>query len=152
MRVGVNGREMADENIPLVLDVLQRMVRQGMEPQLTSGLAEWLIRKGATVEFPVLTPELLSAQDLDLFMREMENGDVALALLNRGRAGAGSQTIDLAQLGYAPATQVSVRDVWAAETLSPVRGSFATRPLASHETILLRVSLVTKPAPRGGEL
>ena len=91
-------------------------------------------------------------QDLDLFMREMENGDVALALLNRGRAGAGSQTIDLAQLGYAPSTQVSVRDVWAAETLSPVRGSFATRPLASHETILLRVSLVTKPAPRGGEL
>ena len=57
MRVGVNGREMADENIPLVLDVLQRMVRHGMEPQLTSGLAEWLLRKGVTVEYTVLAPE-----------------------------------------------------------------------------------------------
>ena len=76
---------------------------------------------------------------------------MALALLNRGRAGAGSQTIDLSLLGYAPSTLVSVRDVWAAETLSPVRGSFVTRPVASHETLLLRISLVTKPA-RGGEL
>ena len=68
MRVGVNGREMADENIPLVLDVLQRMVRQGMEPQLTSGLAEWLIRKGVAMKFPILATELLSSQDLDLFI------------------------------------------------------------------------------------
>ena len=64
----------------------------------------------------------------------------------------GAQVVDLSTFGFAPSQAIYVRDVWAAEMLSPVRGSFATRPLASHETILLRVSLVTKPAPRGGEL
>ena len=79
--------------------------------------------------------------DLDLFARDMENGDVALALLNRGRAGAGPQTIDLTLLGYAPATPVFVRDVWAAATLGPFAGAFSTRALESHETLLLRLSL-----------
>ena len=92
-------------------------------------------------------------QDLDLFMREMENGDLALALLNRGRDGAAGQTLDLTQLGYAPTTRVTVRDVWAATTLGPVSGSFATRAIASHEVLLLRVSLVAAAAPaRGREL
>jgi NAD+ kinase len=100
MRVGVNGREMADENIPLVLDVLQRMVRQGMEPQLTSGLAEWLIRKGATVEFPVLTPELLSAQDLDLFIGLGGDGTLLDTVALVGRTGIPILGINLGRLGF----------------------------------------------------
>ena len=83
----------------------------------------------------------LAPQDLDMFMRMMENGDVALALLNRGRSAVGAQSIDLAALGYAPAQRVYVRDVWAATTLGPVSGAFATRPIDSHETILMRLSL-----------
>ena len=100
MRVGVNGRELADENIPLVLDVLQRMVRQGMEPQLTSGLAEWLIRKGATVEFPVLTPELLSAQDLDLFIGLGGDGTLLDTVALVGRTGIPILGINLGRLGF----------------------------------------------------
>lgn len=100
MRVGVNGREMADENIPLVLDVLQRMVRQGMEPQLSSGLAEWLIRKGATVEFPVLTPELLSAQDLDLCIGLGGDGTLLDTVALVGRTGIPILGINLGRLGF----------------------------------------------------
>jgi NAD+ kinase len=100
MRVGVNGREMADENIPLVLDVLQRMVRQGMEPQLTSGLAEWLIRKGATVECPVLTPELLSAQDLDLCIGLGGDGTLLDTVALVGRTGIPILGINLGRLGF----------------------------------------------------
>jgi NAD+ kinase len=91
---------MADENIPLVLDVLQRMVRQGMEPQLTSGLAEWLIRKGATVEFPVLTPELLSAQDLDLFIGLGGDGTLLDTVALVGRTGIPILGINLGRLGF----------------------------------------------------
>lgn len=100
MRVGVNGREMADENIPLVIDVLQRMVRQGMEPQLSSGLAEWLIRKGATVEFPVLTPELLSAQDLDLCIGLGGDGTLLDTVALVGRTGIPILGINLGRLGF----------------------------------------------------
>jgi NAD+ kinase len=82
------------------LDVLQRMVRQGMEPQLTSGLAEWLIRKGATVEFPVLTPELLSAQDLDLFIGLGGDGTLLDTVALVGRTGIPILGINLGRLGF----------------------------------------------------
>ena len=100
MRVGVNGREMADENIPLVLDVLQRMVRQGMEPQLTSGLAEWLIRKGVAMKFPILATELLSSQDLDLFIGLGGDGTLLDTVALVGRTGIPILGINLGRLGF----------------------------------------------------
>ena len=78
---------------------------------------------------------------------EMDNGDVALALLNRGAADVAPISVDLTQFGYAPATPVYVRDVWAATTSGPFTGSFSSRAVASHETVLLRLMLA-KP---GGE-
>jgi NAD+ kinase len=100
MRVGVNGRELADENIPLVLDVLQRMVRQGMEPQLTSGLAEWLIRKGVAMKFPILATELLSSQDLDLFIGLGGDGTLLDTVALVGRTGIPILGINLGRLGF----------------------------------------------------
>ena len=100
MRVGVNGREMADENIPLVLDVLQRMVRQGMEPQLTSGLAEWLIRKGVTVEYTVLAPERVSGQALDLCIGLGGDGTLLDTVALVGRSGIPILGINLGRLGF----------------------------------------------------
>ncbi len=100
MRVGVNGREMADENIPLVLDVLQRMVRHGMEPQLTSGLAEWLIRKGVTVEYTVLAPERVSGQALDLCIGLGGDGTLLDTVALVGRSGIPILGINLGRLGF----------------------------------------------------
>ena len=77
---------------------------------------------------------------LDLFSRDMENGDLALALLNRGATRQEGVMILLAELGYAPAQRVIVRDVWAKETKT-VMGSYTTRAMDTHETILLRLSL-----------
>jgi hypothetical protein len=94
---------------------------------------------------------LFAPPPVDAYMKPMNNGDVALALLNRGASDVGAQTVDLAQFGYAPAQAVYVRDVWAATTLGPFMGSFATRAVASHETLLLRLSLA-KPSLGGEEL
>jgi len=67
---------------------------------------------------------------------------LALAVLNRGAAVVGPQTVDLATLGFAPAQRVVVRDVWAATTSGAVVGSFATRSIESHETLLLTIAPV----------
>ena len=88
---------------------------------------------------------LFAPPAVDAYMKTMDNGDVALALLNRGASDVAGQTVDLTQFGYAPATPVFVRDVWAATTLGPFAGAFSTRGVASHETLLLRLSLA-KPS------
>jgi len=90
---------------------------------------------------------LYAPPPVSAYMKPMNNGDVALALLNRGSADVGPQAVDLAVFGYAPGQPVFVRDVWAAATLGPFAGSFTTRPIASHETRLLRLSLA-KPSAR----
>lgn len=100
MRVGVNGREMAEENIPLVLDVLQRMVRHGMEPQLTGGLTEWLGRKGVSVKYPVLTPEMMSGPDLDLCIGLGGDGTLLDTVALVGRSGIPILGINLGRLGF----------------------------------------------------
>ena len=82
----------------------------------------------------------------NMYLKPMSNGDVALALLNRGDAAIANQTVDLTALGYAPAQGVMVRDVWAASTSGPHLGSFMTRAIESHETLLLRLSNAVAPA------
>ena len=67
---------------------------------------------------------------------------MALAVLNRGAANVPAQTIGLAALGFEPSQRVMVRDVWANTTQGPFEGSIVTRAVASHETLLLRLTLV----------
>jgi alpha-galactosidase len=84
---------------------------------------------------------LFAPPPVNSYMKTMDNGDVALALLNRGAADVAPISVDLTQFGYAPATPVYVRDVWAATTSGPFTGSFSSRAVASHETVLLRLML-----------
>jgi hypothetical protein len=90
--------------------------------------------------------QLPGAATVDTYLKPLApRGGVqplALAVLNRGAAGVGPQVIDLASLGFAPAQRVTVRDVWAAATGAPVAGSFATRAIDSHETLLLVITPV----------
>ncbi len=112
MRVGVNGREMAEDNIPLVLDVLQRMMRHGMEPQLTSGLAEWLARKGAASDLPLLTPDKVNVQNLDLCIGLGGDGTLLDTVALVGRTGIPVLGINLGRLGFL--SNVRLEDVDAA--------------------------------------
>lgn len=66
---------------------------------------------------------------------------LALAVLNRGDAAVQGQLIDLTQFSYGPSTPVMVRDIWQGVTQGPFAGNFTTRPIASHETLLLRIYL-----------
>ncbi len=65
---------------------------------------------------------------------------MALAVLNRGSAGVPGQNVSLADLGFAPAQRVVVRDVWAGTTSGAVAGAFVTRAIDTHETLLLKIT------------
>jgi hypothetical protein len=66
---------------------------------------------------------------------------VAVAILNRDSTEHPGYTLDLTAFSFAPAAQILVRDVWGATTYGPVSGTFTTRPVASHETLLLKLYL-----------
>jgi hypothetical protein len=68
--------------------------------------------------------------------------NIAIAVLNRLSGSVPGYFVDLTQFSFTPAQRVMVRDIWANQTLGPFAGNFTTRPLASHETILMRLYLV----------
>ena len=67
---------------------------------------------------------------------------LALAVLNRGPTAVPGQAVNLTDLGFAPQQSVVVYDIWADTTSSPVEGSFTTRAIESHETVLLKITPV----------
>ena len=126
----------------LITDVCDGRAAQQWTADATSGTLRLAAMPAASQCLTLFAPP-----PLDAYMKTMDDGDVALALLNRGAADVGPQAVNLTVFGYAPSQAVYVRDVWAAATSGPLSGSFTTRPVASHETLLLRVSLV-KPSAR----
>ena len=67
---------------------------------------------------------------------------VAIAVLNRGTEGAPGQNVSFADLGFSSAQRVVMRDIWAGSTSAPCQGSFVTRTIDSHETLLLKFTPV----------
>jgi NAD+ kinase len=100
MRVGVNGREMAAENIPLVLDVLQRMLHHGLEPRLSSGLAEWLKKNRVELALPRITEGAIEQDELDLCIGLGGDGTLLDTVALVGRSGIPVLGINLGRLGF----------------------------------------------------
>jgi alpha-galactosidase len=67
---------------------------------------------------------------------------VALAVLNRGNVALPGVNISFEDLGFAFSQRVVVRDIWAQTTSALLQGSFVTRPIDSHETLLLKLTPV----------
>ena len=88
-----------------------------------------------------VTLQQFAPPPVSVYAKPLLGGDLALAILNRAETDlASGASLNLTDFGYAPAQKVTVRDVWAAATLGPFQGAFSTRAIASHETILLRLS------------
>lgn len=100
MRVGVNGREMASDNIPKVLDVLQRMLHHGLEPRLSSGIADWLQRHGVQLALPRTTEGHPELDDLDLCIGLGGDGTLLDTVAMVGRTGIPVLGINLGRLGF----------------------------------------------------
>ncbi|MEG1644000.1 MAG: NPCBM/NEW2 domain-containing protein [Bacteroidales bacterium] len=80
--------------------------------------------------------------DSDIYMKDLANGDIAVALLNRG---ASSQMISINYndlfLDDMPGYDYKVRDLWAHEDVN-ITGRVLKAQVASHETKVYRISKV----------
>lgn len=100
MRVGVHGREMERELVPVVTNVLTNMRKRGLEPQLTPALAKWLADCGASIDLPLLAEDDLARQDLDLFMGLGGDGTLLDTVALVGRARIPVLGLNLGRLGF----------------------------------------------------
>lgn len=100
MRIGVHGREMANEQVLVVDDILRRMIARGLEPQLTKGFATWLQANGSTATYSVLGDAAPSTQDLDLFIGLGGDGTLLDTVAMVGRSGIPILGMNLGRLGF----------------------------------------------------
>jgi alpha-galactosidase len=67
---------------------------------------------------------------------------IAIAVLNRGLTGVPGQNLSFADLGFASAQRIIVRDIWAGTSSPAFQSSIITRSIDSHETLLLKLTPV----------
>jgi alpha-galactosidase len=77
--------------------------------------------------------------DLDVWLKPLQDGSIAVVLLNRGSAEQ-TITLDWADLGYAADRPAAVRDLWGHKDLGKFTGKFSA-PVASHGVVMVVVRL-----------
>jgi alpha-galactosidase len=77
--------------------------------------------------------------DQDVWLKPLQDGSIAVVLLNRGSAEQ-TITLDWADLGYAADRPAAVRDLWAHKDLGKFTGKFSA-PVASHGVVMVVVRL-----------
>ena len=77
-----------------------------------------------------------------IWVRPMQNGDVAAALINTGSAAI-DLTLELrGVLCVACGDAAMVEDLWGTDPPVLAKGAFTAKGVRPHETVLLRLSLV----------
>jgi alpha-galactosidase len=74
--------------------------------------------------------------DQDVWVKPLQNGAIAVVMLNRGAA---EQTITLnwADLGVAAEKTFTVRDLWEHKELGQMSGKFTPVPIPSHGSVMI---------------
>jgi alpha-galactosidase len=75
--------------------------------------------------------------DQDIFVKPLQDGGVAVALLNRGK-DTQNITLNWNDVGMAADKSVAIRDLWQHKDLGSFQGSFST-PVPSHGTVMIRM-------------
>ena len=81
---------------------------------------------------PALLMETRDNGDIEVYMKDLENGDIALAVLNRGTITA-NVSLNLPNYYLTAGQQYYVRDLWAHDYV-PTQADGFTTAVASHET------------------
>ncbi len=80
-----------------------------------------------------------SKNDIEIYCKDLENGDVAVAILNRGY-NSKDVTLNLGDLPLEEGKSYRFRDLWAKEDVGEYAGSFTVNNVASHETKVYRIT------------
>jgi alpha-galactosidase len=75
--------------------------------------------------------------DLEVWAKQLKDGDRAVILLNRGSTGQ-EITVNWEQLGYPDHLSAAVRDLWAHKDLGKFAGKFSAT-VASHGVVMVAV-------------
>ena len=76
--------------------------------------------------------------DLEVWAKQLKDGDRAVILLNRASAEH-EITVNWDQIGYPAHLSAAVRDLWAHKNLGKFSGKFSA-PVESHAVVMVRVS------------
>ena len=74
--------------------------------------------------------------DLEVWSRELANGDRAVLLLNRG-AAASAMHFTVAEVGLPEALELHARDLWSGRDLGTVSGSYTAPAVPSHGVVMI---------------
>ena len=77
--------------------------------------------------------------DLEIWRKRLEDGGLALALLNRGSTGA-EISFNAGEIGLLDGTHGVIRDLWKHEDVADFQPSFSYE-VQPHNTALLRISV-----------
>jgi alpha-galactosidase len=75
--------------------------------------------------------------DLEVWAKQLKDGDRAVILLNRGSAEH-EIAVNWEQIGYPAHLSATLRDLWAHKDLGKVTGKFSA-PVASHGVVMVTV-------------
>ncbi len=87
---------------------------------------------------------IASMNGFEIYSKDLENGDIALAILNRNNSKK-SVTVDFSTLPLESGKEYDFRDLWAHESVGTFANSYTT-DVAAHETKVYRVSPATTPS------
>ncbi len=85
-----------------------------------------------------------STGNVEIYCKDLENGDIAVAILNRSYAST-DVTVNFGDLPLEDGKSYRFRDLWAKEDVGEYAGSFTVNNIASHETKVYRVSASDAP-------
>jgi alpha-galactosidase len=75
--------------------------------------------------------------DVDVWIKKLADGGMAVALLNRG-TNAGNISVTRSELGLAEGKAMSVRDLWQHQSLGALRDVFSTQ-VAGHSAVVVKI-------------
>jgi hypothetical protein len=96
---------------------------------------------GATDAYCLARTPDVAGGALETWAGPLANGDTVVILFNRNAPGATTMTAAWSDLGWPPARQARVRDIWARKDLGVFSGNFTyPEPVAVHGVAFLRFS------------
>lgn len=84
---------------------------------------------------------LSQVPELEVWAGDLNDGSVAVVLLNRGNSVSEPVTVQWSDIGFPVRDSALVRDVWARNNIGPYRNNFTSPNLAPHSAMMLKISL-----------
>ncbi|UJR19661.1 hypothetical protein I4U23_022796 [Adineta vaga] len=84
---------------------------------------------------------LTQVPELEVWAGDLDDGSVAVLLLNRGNSISEPITVQWSDIGFPVRDSALVRDVWAQKALGPYRYNYTSPNIDPHSVMMLKITL-----------